>query len=489
MRKIVVDASSREKRYAVLEGIDLVRLEVVKPNQVSRVGSIYLGKVTKVLPGMEAVFVDYGENKNGFLHRDELPAFQRAKANGEMAQGINHYVHQGEKLLVQVKQDETGTKGARLTALIEISSPSLVYIYGLDYIGVSKKITQQQQWREIAQQYKQADEGVIIRTAMEKETEAFFSRTLTELKERYLELERKGKALKNPGVVYEQDLLYRLLVEDIGKFAAGHVVVNESSLYRKLMKLLQSKEDWSVQLYQGSENVFSAYQLDTSIEKALKRIVWLDNGSYLIFEETEALTVIDVNTGKFTGKCDKGETYLRTNITAAKEVARQLRLRNLSGMILIDFINMKKNAHKQAVLEALKEASKDDEMRVKVVGFTELGIVEVTRKRTSPSFAEKMLSPCAACGGTGRVESAETIAFRLERELMEHRRVEAEAVLVETNEHVANVLLGVHGEYVSTLEELIAKRIIVITNHDWNSYSIKRFGDYQELVKAAEMTS
>ena len=205
MKKIVVNMSSREKRYAVLEDEQVVKLEMVSPHQASRVGTIYLGKVTQVLPGMDAVFVDYGEVKNGFLHRDELPAFQLAS---DQSGTISQYVREGEKLLVQVKRDETGTKGANLSSLLELATSSFVYIVGIDTIGVSKKFKQaalQKYWRKLALQYKQPNEGFIIRTEMEQQSEAEFLQTIQRSRAQYQHLQQQAASLKRPGVVWQRD--------------------------------------------------------------------------------------------------------------------------------------------------------------------------------------------------------------------------------------------------------------------------------------------
>ncbi|MCM3673431.1 Rne/Rng family ribonuclease [Peribacillus simplex] len=488
MKKMIANLASREKRVAVLENGVLRKLEIMPPQKRSTVGNIYLGKVTKVLPGMDAVFIDYGAEKNGFLHRDEIPSFQLTKKSDGKA-SIGQFVRQGEKLLVQVTRDETGTKGAKLTGLIEFSTDSLVYIHGIDYVGVSKKFKNedlQKQWRETALQYKNPDEGLIVRTSMENESESVFLDRLTGLRELFKGLEGKAASLKAPSILYERDAYLDMIISEMSGTVTGELAIDDFEAYRELKKWIQeNRKEWEISHVSGTKNIFSEWNVEAQVEKMAKKIVWLENGGYLIFEETEAFTVIDVNSGKFTGKVAKEATLFAVNQTAAKEVARQLRLRNISGIILIDFINMENSRHKQEIIEIVKKEAVNDEKRIQVIGFTELGILQMTRKRTSPSLSEMMSVSCPVCSGSGKIESPETVAFRLERELLEHRKTDEEAVWVEVSEAVAAVLLGEKESYRPTLEELIAKKIFLsFIPGSRNAYSIKRFGSIQEIGRA-----
>ncbi|MFF2459609.1 Rne/Rng family ribonuclease [Peribacillus simplex] len=488
MKKMIANLASREKRVAVLENGVLRKLEIMPPQKRSTVGNIYLGKVTKVLPGMDAVFIDYGAERNGFLHRDEIPSFQQTKKTDGKA-SIGQFVHQGEKLLVQVTRDETGTKGAKLTGLIEFSTESLVYIHGIDYVGVSKKFKNddlQKQWRETALQYKNADEGLIVRTSMENESEAVFLDRLTGLRELYKGLEVKAASLKAPSILYERDAYLDMIISEMSGAATGELAIDDFEAYRELKKWIQeNRKEWEISHVSGPKNIFSEWNVEAQVEKMAKKIVWLENGGYLIFEETEAFTVIDVNSGKFIGKVAKEATLFAVNQAAAKEVARQLRLRNISGIILIDFINMDNSRHEQEIIDIVKKEAVRDEKRIQVIGFTELGILQMTRKRTSPSLSEMMSVPCPVCSGSGKIESPETVAFRLERELLEHRKTDDEAVWVEVSKAVADVLLGEKESYRPTLEELIAKKIFLsFIPGSSSAYSIKRFGSMQEIGRA-----
>lgn len=376
-----------------------------------------------------------------------------------------------------------------MTGLIELSTDSLVYIHGIDYVGVSKKFKNDElhkQWRETALQYKNPDEGLIVRTSMENESESVFLDRLTGLRELYKGFEVKAASLKAPSLLYERDAYLDMIISEMSGTATGELAIDDFEAYRELKKWIQeNRKEWVISHVSGPKNIFSEWNVEAQVEKMAKKIVWLENGGYLIFEETEAFTVIDVNSGKFTGKVAKEATLFAVNQAAAKEVARQLRLRNISGIILIDFINMDNSRHEQEIIEIVKKEAVRDEKRIQVIGFTELGILQMTRKRTSPSLSEMMSVPCPVCSGSGKIESPETVAFRLERELLEHRKTDEEAVWVEVSKAVADVLLGEKESYRQTLEELIAKKIFLsFIPGTRNTYSIKRFGSIQEIGRA-----
>ncbi|MFD0047856.1 Rne/Rng family ribonuclease [Actinomycetes bacterium NPDC127524] len=489
MKKVIVNMLSREKRYGVVEDGKLVKLEIFPPHQASLVGNVYTGKAVKILPGMEAAFIDFGGERNGFLHRDDLPSYQAAKRAGEAEGSISRYITQGEKLMVQVTRDETGLKGAKLTALIELSADSLVYMHGIDYVGVSKKFTDHQKqlhWRETASAWKKQHEGLIIRTSMENQTEEAFKHLLGSLRQKFQELTKRADSVKSPGLIHRHDTFLENVESELSSVEPGELAIDDFEGYKSIESWVKTQgSQWKLFYETGTKNIFSQHGIEAQAEKALKKMVWLDNGGSLIFEETEAFTVIDVNSGKNTGKGEKEQTIFETNMSAAKEIARQLRLRNIGGIILIDFINMKEHKNRALVAGAVKEAASRDERRVQVIGFTELGILQLTRKRTAPSLREKTQSPCPVCAGTGKVDSAETAAFRLERELFEHRKRDEEAVWIEANSAVSEALLGEREAHRDVLEGAIGKKLLFsITEGGQNHYHIKRFGSQKELQEA-----
>jgi ribonuclease G len=459
LKKLIINSLNREKRYALLHNEKVERLFVKQPKHISLVGNVYYGTVTKVLPGMNAAFVDIGEEKNGFIHRDKLASFVLANVEKAVkeSRGISAYIHQGEKLLVQVEKDATGTKGPRLTGVIELSGEHLIYMPKGRYVAVSKKIPQpevREKWRHYGYERKVPEEGLIFRTSSIAVSEEEMNNELEELRAEYLKLERQVSVLKKPAKVFERDPFLAQLCEEIKEVLEQVEVITDE---RELMVKLQHKfTELPLSLYTGRKNIFSAYMLEGEIEKALKRIVWLDKGAYLVIDEAEALTVIDVNTGKFSGKQDLADTVLKTNLLAAEEAARQIRLRDLAGMILIDFIDMKSEREKARILDTMAAELKRDPRRTNLLGFTPLGILQITRKKTKVSISESLLDRCPVCEGTGRIPSAETIAFRLERELFEYRFGDVNEVIIETTEEVEKVFCGEQNIHKKRLEEILA---------------------------------
>lgn len=483
MDTLVVNYVLRERRAARIKNGRVEKLFIDQPKQRSSVGNIYLGTVSKVMPGLNAAFVEIGEEHSGFLHRDQLASFA---ASGEEKlvkdkRSISSYVHQGEKLLVQVEKDATGTKGPRLSGLIEFPGDSLIYLPNGRYVAVSKKIEDyaaRDKWRQLGYRLKEENEGLIFRTSCENKHEEEIREELDKLRMEYRELLKAAKALKKPGKVFEADSFFEEIVEEIKKMDTGEIVVDDL----RIKDLLSKSSHLPIRLYKGKENIFASHGIEAEIDKALKRIVWLENGAYLIFDEAEALTIIDVNTGKYAGKLDRRDTVLKTNEWAAEEAARQIRLRDIGGMILIDFIDMKEEADRKHILSKMESALQKDERRTNLIGFTPLGILQLTRKKTKPAISESLTQRCAVCEGTGWVLSAETIAFRLERELWEFRGQDHEAVWVVTSREVGNVFSGENGIHKKRIEDSIGMDVIFSFKESSKPfYEIRQFGNAEEL--------
>lgn len=480
METLIINYIGREKRFAYLRGNRIEKIIFDRPEHRSLVGNIYYGTVTKVLPGMNAVFIDIGEEKNAYLHRDQLSAYVLAsKKQGN----VSSYVHQGEKLLVQVDKDATGTKGPKVKGIIEIQGTNLIYMPKGRYVAVSKKIADEKQKARLRQKgshVKTEEEGLIFRTSSITSTEDELREELSSLREQYQEFTKKAAALKKPGLIFQKDTFLEMIQHQAEKMSSGEIIVDDL----ELKKLLGEKH--ACTYYNGKENIFYAHQIEHEIDKALKRVVWLDHGAYLIFDETEALTIIDVNTGKFSGKADYQDTVLKTNQLAAKEIVRQLRLRDIGGIVLIDFIDMNRESDKQSILNLFEKELSKDEKRTKVIGFTPLGILQLTRKKTKVTLSEALQENCPVCEGTGKILSAETIAFRLERELLEHRYSEFEAVLVETTKEVKEQFLP----HLEILEEMLHFKVFFTTTiAPAHYYSLKQFGSVDEISQKAVDTS
>jgi ribonuclease G len=485
LEKLIVNAISREKRFAFVRDHTVEEIIFDRPEQRSLVGNIYYGTVTKVLPGMNAAFIDIGEEKNAYLHRDVLASYVLSpeRSIDKEKKSVSSFVHQGEKLVVQVDKDATGVKGARVTGIIEIPGDNFIYMPQGRYVAVSKKIVEEKETlRSTGMKLKSDEEGLIFRTSSTSATQGDMENELNSLRSQYAELLEKAASLKKPGILYQKDTFTQLILDYITGMTSGEVIIDDLSL----KKLIQSKNpSLNFTYYNGKENIFAHHRIEHEIDKALKRIVWLDNGAYLIFDETEALTIIDVNTGKFSGKNDYQDTVVKTNTLAAIEIARQLKLRDIGGIVLIDFIDMKNDKDRRYIQDTIEKEFQKDKTRTKIIGFTSLGILQLTRKKTKVSLSEALQEKCHVCEGTGRILSAETIAFRLERELLEHRNSDAEAVLIETTIEVKEAIEP-HLEMVE--EWLKFKVYFLIQPSAHHYYVIKHFGNHGEIAQKAGET-
>lgn len=481
--KLIINYLTREKRYAIIKDNVVEKLVIEQPKNHSSVGNIYLGVVEKVLPGMNAAFVEIGEGKSGYLHRDKLASFvlNDEEKGVKESRSISSYVHQGEKLLVQVEKDATGTKGPRLTGVIELQGNDLIYMPKGRYVAVSKKIESDQsreKWRRFGYQMKEKEEGLIFRTTCENQAQEDLMKELNQLRQEYKDVLLKTSRMNKLGIVLERNSFIEEIAEEIRKLKTGEIIVDDPGLKANLPK----NDHFPVNLYSGKENIFSVYRLEHEIEKVLKRIVWLENGAYLIIDEAEALTIIDVNTGKYAGKNDLQETVVKTNEWAAEEAARQIRLRDIGGMILIDFIDMKEEKDRMHILNTMESALKKDERRTNLIGFTPLGILQLTRKKTKPALSEALTVKCPSCEGTGRIVSPETVAFRLERELWEHRGGDFEAVLIHTTEEVRRFFSGEQQLHKKRIEKETGLEIFFdISQAEKPFYEIRQFGEASDF--------
>ncbi|MEH7254103.1 Rne/Rng family ribonuclease [Neobacillus niacini] len=482
MEKLIVNAVSREKRFAVVKNNTVEKIIFDRPEQQSLVGNIYYGTVTKVLPGMNAAFIDIGEVKNAYLHRDLLAKYilSPERSIDKEKKSVTSFVNQGEKLLVQVEKDATGVKGPKVTGIIELTGMNLIYMPQGRYVAVSKKIVNEKEnLRRLGMRLKIEEEGLIFRTSSTSATEEEMKNELNKLRLLAVELKEKTAVLKKPGIIYLKDSFTEMVFDSIAQMSDGEVIIDDLSL----KKVLDDRyPNLIITYYNGKENIFAVHRIEHEIDKALKRIVWLDKGAYLIFDETEALTIIDVNTGKFSGKNNYQDTVVKTNTLAAIEIARQLKLRDIGGIVLIDFIDMKDEKDKRYIQETIDKEFQKDKTSTKIIGFTALGIMQLTRKKTKVALSEALQVKCPVCDGTGRILSAETVAFRLERELLEHRNSDAQAVLIETTKEVKEAIAP-HLEMVG--EWIHMKVYFSIEPSHHHHYELKQFGDVDEIAQKA----
>ncbi|WP_053073733.1 Rne/Rng family ribonuclease [Bacillus sp. LL01] len=444
MLELIMDMKATEKRVAIKEDDKIVELLIDRPTSHPIEGNIYVGRVVNVLPGMQAAFVDFGQKKPGYLHRDHLCSYQTSKlSKAEKEQkGISHFVHQGEAILVQVVKEGEGTKGAKLTGLLEFPGTHIVYQPYGKYKAISKKMSEpkRQEWRKLLQEWMTSEEGVILRTASEHVPAEVVEEELLELQRQFLEVQEKLATGKVPSLVHEEDHFLSKILREISPDEVKLVEVDEVNT-SQLMK----RKGYPVRFYQGKEGIFKRRGMEQELEKALKRIVWLPSGGYIIIEHTEAMTVIDVNTGKYIGKTGQQETVLKTNLEAAVEIARQLRLRQIGGIIIVDFIDMANDVEREQVLRTVQESVRKDRSHLRVIGFTELNLLQLTRKKVREPLTKMLLQPCQPCDGKGVVFSLDTVTYQLERELLEYKGSDVEAVVVEASKEVVDKLMSFSG--------------------------------------------
>jgi len=436
-REILINAGPRETRVAILEDDRLVEVLHDRPDIRRTVGNIYLGKVEAVLPGMQAAFVDIGTGKSAFLHASDLiepDDDEDDDENGNGRQGrnsrrlpnIQDHLKRGESLLVQVTKEPISTKGPRVTRQISLAGRFLVYMPYASKVGVSRKIDSREERGRLRKMMKgmlpKDAGGFIVRTVAEDLTEAKVKRELKSLLEMWKKIKRKAHfvRLKVPALVQREASLTSGIVRDLFSDKVDRAVVDSKPLYGEIRKYLREVDPdlmERVTLYKEPAPLFDKFDIETEIHELFNRRVDLPTGGYLIIEQTEALVSIDVNTGRYTGQKDPEKTIVRTNLEAAREIARQVRLRDLGGIIVIDFIDMGSQSNRDKVLHELRTHLGRDRARTRAFQVSELGLIEMTRQRVRPSLVDSMASGCPSCGGLGRVFRPEVVVRRLERSL------------------------------------------------------------------------
>ena len=421
-----------QTRLAVIEDGALCELYDARPDAGNISGNIYLGRVENVLPGMNAAFVDIGGEKNGFLGAGDIRLFAQgdpdlAKKLGKAR--IEALVRPGQSLLVQAVRSQPGAKGPRLSCHITLPGRTMVLLAGVGYVGVSRKIHAPQERERLrgigVALTGGADHGLILRTAAQGVSETALKEEYHRLTNMYDDLSQRGKTAAKPGLVYDDNDLALQAVRDRLDEAVEALWVDDPATFDRasgLAAMLAPDLCDRVKRHDGTTPLFDLYRVDAQIEKALQRKVWLKDGGFIVIDETEALTAVDVNTGKNTGRRDAGETILAANCEAAREVMRQLRLRDIGGIIVVDFIDMASENDRQVLLDVLRECAALDRNHTSVVDITPLGLVELTRKRTRQSLSRQLMHDCEACDGNGTVPAHETTARQALRALWRRRR-------------------------------------------------------------------
>ena len=483
--EIIVDESRGQTRVAILEDKELVELYIEGPEHTGMVGNIYRGLVESVLPGMEAAFVKIGEAKNAFLYVDDitLPGKtididepeKEVAAEKLVHMDINEILKVGQIIDVQVTKEPFGTKGARVTTNITLPGRYLVLLPTVDYIAVSKRITnepERQRLKAILQAIKPKGMGVIVRTEGEGKDQNDFTHDLNFLVKLWERIARKKETSNVPTIIHRDfNLLFRV-VRDMFTLHIDRFVVNSSSKYAKVLELvdmISPSLKQRVEYFSKDINIFEHYQIENKIIKALDRKVWLKSGGYLVIDHTEALTAIDVNTGKYVGETDLEDTARRTNLEAAKEIAKQLRLRDIGGIIIIDFVHMTEQLHWDSAIECLKHYVRKDKTKTTVVGMTNLGLVEMTRKKVREQLSTVLEQKCRYCRGKSRVYVPEMLIRTIEKEIIKNsNEALTKTITIQMHPEAEEIFRQENEHNIEMLESKIGRKIIIHPNENFS---------------------
>lgn len=483
-KQILVQTREDETRVAVFEDEQLVEIYLERALNQRLVGNIYKGKVENVLPGMQAAFVDIGLEKNAFLYVEDAISnnFDNEYESKDFAKpNIRDVVKEGQELVVQISKEPVGTKGARITTQITLPGRFLVLMPTVDYIGISRRIEDEEErnrLKSIVEDIKTQNMGVIIRTAAEGAAKEDLEHDLLTLTQIWKKIKQRGDNSSAPSLIHKDVELVQRILRDLFTEDVNRLIIDSKVVYEKVLDFLDATmPQFKLRVFlKENEDLFSKYNVDLEINKALKRKVWLKSGGYLVFDQTEALTAIDVNTGKYVGTTDLADTVLKTNLEATYEIARNIRLRNIGGIIIVDFIDMVNHDHQALVLKQLEDCLKRDKTRVHILGITSLGLVEMTRKKSRQSLTSVLERTCPCCEGKGKILSEETISLKITHELAEiSTRTSANVLLVEAHPSVASILIGSSGEDLKKIEYKLGKEIYIKgkeTLH-FTSYEIK----------------
>jgi len=468
--ELLVNVTPQETRVAVVENGMLQEVFIERARRRGLVGNIYKGVVSRVLPGMQAAFIDIGLDRAAFLHASDIALMDsddKAEASGN-GDNITRLLHEGQKLLVQVIKDPLGSKGARLTTHITIPSRYLVFMPETENVGVSQRIedeAERQRLREIVltERDKENTGGFILRTAAEGVDEESIASDLHFLQRLWASVREQMSKAKAGDVVHEDLPLVLRVLRDISDSEVEKLRIDSRETFQRVDRFVRQFTPEllnKLEYYPGERPVFDLHGVDDEIQKALESKVQLKSGGHLVIDQTEAMTTIDVNTGAYVGHRNLEETIFKTNLEAAQAIVRQLRLRNLGGIIIVDFIDMQTEEHKRQVLRALEKHVERDNANCHISEISSLGLVQMTRKRTRESLEHILCEPCPTCGGRASVKTAETVCYEIFREILrESRQFDVQQLLVLASQEVVDLLLDEESTSLAELEAFIGKPI------------------------------
>jgi len=483
--EILINATSYEVRLALVEDGNLSEFHMQRPTEKGLMGNVYKGRIVRVLPGMQAAFVDIGLERTGFLYVDDVcvssenpeysPCITDCAQTSIRAQGlhIEDILKEGQDILVQVSKDPIGTKGARLTCHITLPCRNLVFIPMTDHIGVSRKIEDEekrQQLKALIEEIRPQGTGFIMRTVAEHATREELEADMEFLMLLWDDIIDKSLHMEAPCLVHEDLDITLRSIRDFFTTDVDSLVIDDPVAYEKLLVHVKTFAPFlvdKISLYQESTPLFEAHNIEVEISRAIEKKVWLRSGGYIIIESTEALSVIDVNTGRYVGKSDLNDTIFKTNMEAAVEIAYQLRLRNIGGIIIIDFIDMENDKHREELYTTFKEAVKKDKSRINILKLSEFGLVQMTRKRNSENLHQLMCEPCHYCSGEGMVKSRRTICYDIFRKISRNsKKHKGSTITLRVHPRLADLLNNEEEQTKTRVEKEIGKRIIIAPTKD-----------------------
>lgn len=500
MRELAINVTPFETRAVLLENRTPIEIFVERGSTNENIGNIYKGRVLRILPGMQSAFIDIGLEKAAFLYVKDLAPYsityddpfdtisEEENIGGEETETkevfqftakIQDLIKEGQEILVQTEKCPRGTKGARVTTNIALPGRYLVLLPYSDHLGVSHRIQNEEErdrLKSIVESLRTTSFGFIVRTAAEGKSENELKRDMNYLTRLWEHINEKKNKHSAPSTVYEElELPYRL-VRDLPSEEIGKIIIDSKDVYEKLVSYISDfwpEEPITVELYKDEIPLFEKYGLELEISKALERYIWLKSGGYIVIDETEALTIIDVNTGKFVGKDNLETTILQTNMEAAKEIPYQLRLRNIGGIIIIDFIDMKEPVNKEKVFKLLESECMRDRTKIFLNPMTDLGLVELTRKRARNSLSKILGETCPCCEGKGFIMSRKTVCNEIFREVYKNLSKQTnKRAFLKVGREMGDILFGEEKKIIDAIKIMTKKDVVIEVSRDllWHQY-------------------
>ena len=488
---IFVDSYGGNVIGAVADGKKLLEYRIEKKNKTVTIGSVFKGRVENVLPGMQAAFVNVGLQKNGYLSATDM-LMDKTELVGKVEIPSILHLKAGDEIMVQAVKDSTSSKGVRLTSNVSFAARYVVFMPTIDFLGVSRRITDEktrEKLTKIAEALKPEGQGLIIRTAAESASKADIKREIAYLTEQYKNMLIDFNNVQAPKCLYEEGNVAVRLIRDVYNSDIGKFIVGDKEIYEKVLEYAKKSDNGlkkKLKLYSRKTDMFHYYGLDEDVSTLLGNTVELDNGGYIVIDKTEALTSIDVNTGKYVGADNLENTVFNTNLIAAKEIARQLQLRNISGIIVVDFIDMEDEEHKEKLLATLEKYLAEDREKCHVVGMSPIGLVEITRKKKRRESASMLVKPCPYCQGSGLIWSNDYIVMRIRTGLLDLFADGYDTAIVDLNVEIADYILA-KGLLKKDVEKVWKdKRIYIIPHKTYHQQFFLIKGDNGKVVEVPD---